>query len=129
MSFLIPGWSQFRQKKLVSAGIIFLAAVALWLLYLGWVVHLFSGLYALWFEWGQARILPSQTEVASYGILLQEPSSQQRLEAVYERHQTLIPKESYFKILLFVATVCEWPINPHMLNDKIVEHLGLIHLT
>ncbi len=48
-SFFIPGLGQLVQGRLIKAIIMFLLAAALWLLLLGWIVHLWSILdAALW---------------------------------------------------------------------------------
>jgi len=45
-SFFIPGLGQLLQGRLVAAVLFFLAAAALWLFFLGWILHLWSVLDA-----------------------------------------------------------------------------------
>ena len=48
-SFFIPGLGQLLQGRLIMAGIMFLLAAALWVILLGWIIHLWSILdAALW---------------------------------------------------------------------------------
>lgn len=48
-SFFIPGLGQLVQGRLVLAVIMFVAAGLLWLIWLGWMIHLWSILdAALW---------------------------------------------------------------------------------
>ena len=48
-SFFIPGLGQLIQGRPIRAGIMFLLAAALWLIWLGWIIHLWSILdAALW---------------------------------------------------------------------------------
>jgi TM2 domain-containing membrane protein YozV len=48
-SFFIPGLGQLVQGRLVLAVIMFVAAGLLWLIWLGWIIHLWSILdAALW---------------------------------------------------------------------------------
>ncbi|MBA3553725.1 MAG: hypothetical protein H0W29_03045 [Gemmatimonadales bacterium] len=48
-SFFIPGLGQLIQGRLVRAAIHFVLAAALWLIWMGWIVHLWSILdAALW---------------------------------------------------------------------------------
>jgi TM2 domain-containing membrane protein YozV len=48
-SFFIPGLGQLLQGRLVVAAIQFVLAGALWLIWMGWIVHLYSILdAALW---------------------------------------------------------------------------------
>lgn len=48
-SFFIPGLGQLIQGRLVAAAIQFVLAGVLWLIWLGWIVHLYSILdAALW---------------------------------------------------------------------------------
>ncbi len=41
-SFFIPGLGQLLQGRLFTAAIHFLLTVALWFVFLGWVMHLWS---------------------------------------------------------------------------------------
>ena len=41
-SFFIPGLGQLVQGRLLAAFLFFVAAGALWILLLGWVIHLWS---------------------------------------------------------------------------------------
>jgi TM2 domain-containing membrane protein YozV len=48
-SFFIPGLGQLLQGRLLAAILFFLAAAALWIILLGWIIHLWSILdAALW---------------------------------------------------------------------------------
>lgn len=49
-SFFIPGLGQLIQGRLLKAGIMFVAAAVLWLIWLGWLVHLWSILDAALFK-------------------------------------------------------------------------------
>jgi TM2 domain-containing membrane protein YozV len=41
-SFFIPGLGQLIQGRLIAAAIQFVLAGLLWLIWMGWVVHLYS---------------------------------------------------------------------------------------
>jgi TM2 domain-containing membrane protein YozV len=41
-SFFIPGLGQLVQGRLLKAIIMFVLAAALWVLWLGWIIHLWS---------------------------------------------------------------------------------------
>ncbi|HET6805157.1 MAG TPA: hypothetical protein VFH59_06900 [Frateuria sp.] len=41
-SFFIPGLGQLVQGRLLKAIIMFVLAAALWLVWLGWIIHLWS---------------------------------------------------------------------------------------
>lgn len=41
-SFFIPGLGQLLQGKLIRAILMFILAAALWLIWLGWIIHLWS---------------------------------------------------------------------------------------
>jgi len=41
-SFFIPGLGQLVQGRLLKAIIMFVLAIALWIVWLGWIVHLWS---------------------------------------------------------------------------------------
>ncbi len=48
-SFFIPGLGQLLQGRLIMAGIMFVLAAALWVILLGWIIHIWSILdAALW---------------------------------------------------------------------------------
>ncbi len=48
-SFFIPGLGQLIQGRLLRAAIHFVLAAVLWLIWMGWIVHLWSILdAALW---------------------------------------------------------------------------------
>jgi TM2 domain-containing membrane protein YozV len=49
-SFFIPGLGQLLQGRLLMAIVMFLAAGALWIVLLGWVIHLWSILDAAKFK-------------------------------------------------------------------------------
>ncbi|MCW9708342.1 hypothetical protein [Fodinibius salsisoli] len=41
-SFFIPGLGQLLQGRLIKAAIQFVLAGALWLIWMGWIIHLWS---------------------------------------------------------------------------------------
>ncbi|HLX09355.1 MAG TPA: hypothetical protein VKY89_16000 [Thermoanaerobaculia bacterium] len=41
-SFFIPGLGQLLQGRLLMAALQFVLAVALWFVFLGWVIHIWS---------------------------------------------------------------------------------------
>lgn len=41
-SFFIPGLGQLVQGRLLKAIVMFVLAVALWIVWLGWIIHLWS---------------------------------------------------------------------------------------
>jgi TM2 domain-containing membrane protein YozV len=41
-SFFIPGLGQLVQGRLLKAAIMFVLAAALWLIWMGWIIHLWS---------------------------------------------------------------------------------------
>lgn len=41
-SFFIPGLGQLIQGRLLAAGIQFVLAAVLWVIWLGWIVHIYS---------------------------------------------------------------------------------------
>ena len=41
-SFFIPGLGQLVQGRLLKAVIMFVLAAALWIVWMGWIVHLWS---------------------------------------------------------------------------------------
>jgi TM2 domain-containing membrane protein YozV len=48
-SFFIPGLGQLLQGRLIRAAFQFVLAAALWLIWMGWIIHLWSILdAALW---------------------------------------------------------------------------------
>lgn len=48
-SFFIPGLGQLLQGRFIMAGIMFVLAAVLWVVLLGWIIHLWSILdAALW---------------------------------------------------------------------------------
>ena len=49
-SFFIPGLGQLVQGRLAMAAIHFVLAAALWLIMLGWIIHLWSILDAAMFK-------------------------------------------------------------------------------
>ena len=51
-SFFIPGLGQLVQGRLIKALIMFCLAAVLWLIWLGWVVHLWSILDAALYKRG-----------------------------------------------------------------------------
>ncbi len=50
-SFFIPGLGQLVQGRFLKAVIMFLLAGAMWLILLGWIVH-------IWSIWDAARFRP-----------------------------------------------------------------------
>lgn len=49
-SFFIPGLGQLLQGRIVIAAVQFVLAAVLWLILLGWVIHLWSIIDAAMFE-------------------------------------------------------------------------------
>ncbi|MEO7199144.1 MAG: hypothetical protein ABIY56_02895 [Dokdonella sp.] len=49
-SFFIPGLGQLLQGRLLLAIVMFVLAAALWLVLLGWIIHLWSILDAAMFK-------------------------------------------------------------------------------
>ncbi len=41
-SFFVPGLGQLLQGRLIMAGIMFVLAAVLWVILLGWIIHLWS---------------------------------------------------------------------------------------
>jgi len=41
-SFFIPGLGQLIQGRLLAAGVQFVLAALLWVVWMGWIVHLYS---------------------------------------------------------------------------------------
>jgi len=41
-SFFIPGLGQLVQGRLLKAIVMFVLAIALWIVWLGWIIHLWS---------------------------------------------------------------------------------------
>ena len=48
-SFFIPGLGQLVQGRILKALIQFVLAAALWFIFMGWLVHLWSILDAAWY--------------------------------------------------------------------------------
>jgi TM2 domain-containing membrane protein YozV len=51
-SFFIPGLGQLVQGRLLKAAIMFVLAAALWLIWMGWIIHLWSIIDAALFKPG-----------------------------------------------------------------------------
>jgi len=49
-SFFIPGLGQLVQGRPLMALLQFVLAAALWLIWLGWLIHLWSILDAAWYK-------------------------------------------------------------------------------
>lgn len=49
-SFFIPGLGQLVQGRPIAAVIQFLLAALLWLILLGWIIHIWSILDAAWYK-------------------------------------------------------------------------------
>ncbi len=49
-SFFIPGLGQLLQGRIVIAAVQFVLAAVLWLILLGWIIHLWSIIDAAMFE-------------------------------------------------------------------------------
>ncbi len=58
-SFFIPGLGQLVQGRLISAAIQFVLAAVLWVIWLGWVIHLWSIIDAARFKPGNRLTLSS----------------------------------------------------------------------
>ncbi|HUF34614.1 MAG TPA: hypothetical protein VMN37_01630 [Gemmatimonadales bacterium] len=56
-SFFIPGLGQLIQGRLIKAAVQFVLAALLWLIWLGWIIHLWSILdAALWKPRGSVSV-------------------------------------------------------------------------
>ncbi len=53
-SFFIPGLGQLLQGRLLAAAVQFVLAGALWFIFLGWLIHLWSVLDAARFNPGRS---------------------------------------------------------------------------
>jgi TM2 domain-containing membrane protein YozV len=51
-SFFIPGLGQLVQGRLLKAAIMFVLAAALWVIWMGWIIHLWSIIDAALFKPG-----------------------------------------------------------------------------
>ena len=51
-SFFIPGPGQLVQGRLLKAAIMFVLAAALWVIWMGWIIHLWSIIDAALFKPG-----------------------------------------------------------------------------
>jgi TM2 domain-containing membrane protein YozV len=51
-SFFIPGPGQLMQDRLLKAAIMFGLAAALWVIWMGWIIHLWSIIDAALFKPG-----------------------------------------------------------------------------
>jgi TM2 domain-containing membrane protein YozV len=49
-SFFIPGLGQLVQGRLLAAAVQFVLAALLWLIWMGWIIHLWSILDAAWYK-------------------------------------------------------------------------------
>ena len=49
-SFFIPGLGQLVQGRWIKAGFMFVLAIVLWVIWLGWIIHLWSIIDAAMFE-------------------------------------------------------------------------------
>ncbi|MEO7598000.1 MAG: hypothetical protein ABIV50_03645 [Opitutus sp.] len=54
-SFFIPGLGQLLQGKLFRALIMFVLAAALWFVYMGWIIHLWSIIDAALYRRGEKK--------------------------------------------------------------------------
>jgi hypothetical protein len=55
-SFVIPGSGQFAQRRYQRAAVLFIGAVILWFVRLGWVVHIIAAVDAANFRSGQPYV-------------------------------------------------------------------------
>jgi hypothetical protein len=56
-SFFVPGLGQLIQGRLIIAGVMFVLAAMLWVIWLGWIIHLWSILdAALWKPRGEVSV-------------------------------------------------------------------------
>lgn len=51
-SFFIPGRGQLVQGRVLKAAIMFVLAAALWVIWMGWIIHLWSIIDAALFKPG-----------------------------------------------------------------------------
>ena len=54
-SFFIPGLGQLFQGKIFRALIMFVLAAALWFIYMGWIIHLWSIIDAALYRRGETK--------------------------------------------------------------------------
>ena len=52
-SFFIPGLGQLVQGRLLKAILMFVLAIALWIVWMGWLIHLWSILDAALYKPGE----------------------------------------------------------------------------
>ena len=57
-SFVVPGLGQLLQGRPVKGAIMFVLAAGLWIILMGWIVHLWSILDAALYRPKDARSLP-----------------------------------------------------------------------
>jgi TM2 domain-containing membrane protein YozV len=51
-SFFIPGLGQLVQGRVLKAAVMFVLAAALWIIWMGWIIHLWSIVDAAMFKPG-----------------------------------------------------------------------------
>ncbi|RDS84322.1 hypothetical protein [Dyella psychrodurans] len=51
-SFFIPGLGQLVQGRVLKAAVMFVLAAALWVIWMGWIIHLWSIVDAAMFKPG-----------------------------------------------------------------------------
>ncbi|GFZ90583.1 hypothetical protein [Dyella caseinilytica] len=49
-SFFIPGLGQLVQGRVLKAAVMFVLAAALWIIWMGWIIHLWSIVDAAMFK-------------------------------------------------------------------------------
>lgn len=49
-SLFVPGLGQLVQGRFLAALLFFVAGAVLWLLFLGWIIHLWACLNAAWWK-------------------------------------------------------------------------------
>jgi TM2 domain-containing membrane protein YozV len=49
-SFFIPGLGQLVQGRVLKAAVMFVLAAALWIIWMGWIIHLWSIIDAALFK-------------------------------------------------------------------------------
>ena len=66
-SFFIPGLGQLLQGRWLKAGLMFVMTALLWLILLGWIIHLWSIIDAAVYESPQARWDEGRDRYRDYG--------------------------------------------------------------
>lgn len=55
-SFFIPGLGQLIQGRLLAAALFFIFAAVLWIVWMGWIIHIWSVIDAARFKAGKMQL-------------------------------------------------------------------------